>query len=217
MTGAGKGVMPGRAHPGPVLHDRRIGWRRAMRLRGIQRARTGGRGVGSPSVIVAAIDDSPTAVPVARWAGEVARAGGGEIVVFVAPPVLPEIHGLARTRWPAGSEAIRREAAATVGRVQPVLASMGAPFRVEAHPRPARRWAAGRARQAAKASLRAARDVGADLIVVGHRPSRRHRRSSVAAMVVRRARCDVLVVPFGIQAADVGQEQRADVGEGVAS
>lgn len=188
-----------------------------MRFRGIERATTSDLPVGQASVIVAAIEDSPTAVPVARWAGEVARAGGGKVVVFVAQPVLPEIHGLAGMGWLDESEAAGQEAAATVGRVRPVLERMGVPFRVDVRPCLARRRAAGRARQAAKAILRAARDVGADLIVVGHRPSRGHRRSSVAAMVVRRARCDVLVVPLGMPAADVGEEQRADVGEGVAS
>ncbi len=178
---------------------------------------TGGLPVGRASVILAAIEDSPAAVPVARWAGEVARAAGGDIVVLVTQPVLPEIHGLAGMGWLDGSEAVEQEAAATVGRVRPVLERMGVAFRVEVRPCLARRWAAGRARQAAKALLRAARDIGADLIVVGHRPARRHMRSSVAARVVQRAGCDVLVVPLGLPAADVDEERRPDVGQRRAS
>lgn len=206
-----------RADAEPGRRDGRMGWRRGMRSRRFRRAVTAGLPVGRASVVVAAIEDSPTAVPVARWAGDVARATGGEIVVFVAQPVLPEIHGPAGMGWLDETEAVEQGAAATVGRVRPTLERTGVPFRIEVRPCLARRWAAARTRQAAKALLRAARDVGADLIVIGHRPARRHMRSSVAARVVQRAGCDVLVVPLGLPPADVDEERRPDAGERLAS
>ncbi len=158
--------------------------------------------------VLAAVEDSPDAVSVARWASQIARAGGGEVVVFVTLPVPPAIHGLAGLRWLDDAVMIEDEGAATVGRVRPVLERMGVPFRVEVRPCLARRSAGGRARQAAGALLRAARDVGADLIVLGYRPVG---GSSPAAQVIRRARCDVLVVPRDLAAVDVGHDRRTGV------
>ncbi|MFA5786582.1 MAG: universal stress protein [Actinomycetota bacterium] len=162
-----------------------------------------------PPVVLAAVSDSPLAVPVARWAGQIAHATDGEVVVFAAVAIPPDIRGMAGMGWIKQAEWAEQEAAAIAALVRPVLDELGVRYRVGA--RACRTWRGrwAQARQVAGALLRAARDVGADLVVIAHRPERRTVRSSVAARVLRNSPLDVLVVPLGLPGEEAAEPRRA--------
>ena len=121
------------------------------------------------AAVLAAVDDSPTAPGVARRAADIALASDGTVVVFTAVPVLPQMH----TRFDVGRTDEHRvvgdDGAATVARVLPILDSLKVPYRIAPVPATVR-WGRGvPPRDIARSIRRAARDAGADVIVVGSR------------------------------------------------
>lgn len=161
-------------------------------------------------VVLAAIDDSPAAVAVARAAGEAAQARDGEVVVFTAVGVLPEYHALAGLGWLDEPGSVADDADATLGRVRPVLAHLGVSYRARVGSYVVRGGRRSRTAQIARAVRHAADADGAALIVIGHTPDRRSARSSVAGRLLRRARHDALVVPVPAAWCAAGEASTVD-------
>lgn len=146
-------------------------------------------------MVLAAIDDTPAAIAVARGAGDAALALGGEVVAFTAVGVLPDFRSLAGLGWIDEPQSVADDAEATLGRVGPVLDRLGVAHRTLVGSYVLRGGRRSRVGQIARAVRRAAAGEGAGLVVVGHTPHRRPARSSVAARLLRGAAPDVLVVP----------------------
>lgn len=173
-----------------------------------ERPRGGGPAARRRPVVLTVVDDSPAAPAAARFAGEVARWIGGDVVVLAVVPV-PKTgrrSGIRRRSEVPPS----REAAAAVGRVRPVLDALKVGYRVERLACRAAPATPRRSRRVAAAVLGAVRDLAPVLVVVGHADGD-PAPWSVAGRLVARAEVDVLVVPAPTAADPAGETPPAGV------
>jgi nucleotide-binding universal stress UspA family protein len=137
-------------------------------------------------VVVVGTDGSPTADQAVQAAADIARSWGSELHIITA--VRAPKSGMASASGAplvdaGGGQALAQEAAQQV--VERSLAAFGDGLKAEAH---------AVTGEADDAILVTARDVGADLIVVGSKGMQRRYLGSVPNSVAHGAHCAVLIV-----------------------
>jgi transcription elongation GreA/GreB family factor len=145
-----------------------------------------------PGPVLAAVHDARLGAAVAQRAGEHARAGGRGVVVVAMVPIA-DAQGLGREgRLPGGLDDYD-DALAIIQEVERVLDAQGVAYQVELRGYLARGAPRRRAQRLAAMVLRAAGQVGAEVITVGRPRGRAASGTSVAARIVNGAPVHVQV------------------------